>query len=128
MNSVLGAQLRHHRSQGGMSQADLAREVGEAQQQIQKYDVGGDRLPVDMLRLICAALGVDQAEAFRVLNNELIQQAGAAETSDFGRPDVVQFVHAFYRITNEAVRKRVLNLVKALVTGGADTFRIKNED
>lgn len=41
VNRHVGSELRHHRTEHGLTQQDLARELGVSFQQIQKYERGG---------------------------------------------------------------------------------------
>ncbi len=53
----------------GMSQHQLARAIGIASQQIQKYEIGANRLSVSRLVEIAAALDVPIAWFFRDLQS-----------------------------------------------------------
>lgn len=54
---VLGQHLRACRVQRGLTQEDLARQIGVTFQQVQKYEAGRNRLSVHRLVLAAEALG-----------------------------------------------------------------------
>lgn len=123
VNAVIGARIKAYRNQAGLTQAELGKRVALSQQQIQKYEKGQDRVPVDKLQEICAALEVEPSAVYRALDGVPVEQAGFAEAE--GPPfeadaDVARLVRAYQRIEDKAVRKRVLDLVRALGTGDPD--------
>jgi len=54
----LGWALKSHRKHKKVSQAEIAKVVGVTFQQIQKYESGDNRIPVDKLDDYCSYLGV----------------------------------------------------------------------
>lgn len=57
-DEALGALIRLHRKTAGLSQEDLGNAVGTSAQQIQKYEVGHNRVSVHRLLSIAQALGI----------------------------------------------------------------------
>lgn len=54
----LGARIRRHRQQAGLSQADLGEKLGVSYQQVQKYERGANRVSVETLVRLAKALGL----------------------------------------------------------------------
>lgn len=52
----IGRALRYVRTESGVTQSQLAEELGVTFQQIQKYEKGENRIPVVQLVLACRAL------------------------------------------------------------------------
>lgn len=63
VNQHIGTELRHHRTEHGLTQQDLARELGVSFQQIQKYERGG-RISSGKLYILAHAMQVPIAAMF----------------------------------------------------------------
>lgn len=55
---ALGTHVAQHRKQNGMTQAELARALGVAQQTLFAYELGERRIPVSLLKPLSEAVGV----------------------------------------------------------------------
>ncbi len=66
-DEALGSLVRLHRKSAGYSQEELGRLVGTSAQQIQKYEVGQNRISVHRYLSICAALGIDAVSTLEEL-------------------------------------------------------------
>ena len=64
LDILVGTRIRAFRSHRGMSQDDLAGELGIAVQQLQKYEKEIDRVGASSLSRIAAVLGVSIGEFF----------------------------------------------------------------
>src|SRR6476660_2562047 len=69
VDEAVGRQIRKRRRMLGMSQYQLARAIGIASQQIQKYEIGANRLSVSRLVAIAEALDLPIACFFRNLDS-----------------------------------------------------------
>lgn len=70
VEKVLRARLKEARLEGGWTQIDLARALGEPQSFVSKYEIGERRLTfVEVLRL-CRVLQLDVGELARILQQE----------------------------------------------------------
>ena len=58
VDKEIGVRLRQARRAAKLSQTDIANAVGVSSQQIQKYEVGKNRVAVSTLIRICDALGI----------------------------------------------------------------------
>jgi transcriptional regulator with XRE-family HTH domain len=63
--------LQAARQKAGVTQVDLARELGLTQSQVSKIERGETRLDIIQLRRVCCALGLTLAEFVRRLEREL---------------------------------------------------------
>lgn len=122
VDSHVGARVRARRVMVGMSQDKLGESLGLTFQQIQKYEKGMNRIGAGRLWLIAKILGVPVSFFFDGLPADIMDRPKslvAEERESYGAdvftaPDTVQLAQAFARIKNQAVRKKILDLVKSL--------------
>ena len=69
VDEAVGRQIRKRRRVLGMSQHQLVRAIGIASQQIQKYEIGENRLSVSRLVEIAAALDVPITWFFQTIDS-----------------------------------------------------------
>ena len=104
--------MRLRRKELGISQQKLGRLLGITFQQVQKYETGVNRVGASRLHDLAAALEVPVSYFF--------PEAGAPEPAEpavlqhLGSREAVEMVRAFAAIENDAVRKALLNLTRAL--------------
>ncbi len=120
----VGARLRERRMRLGMSQEHLAESVGVSFQQIQKYERGVNRMGASRLYELARVLGVPLDFFYARGDGDVPRtrpSLGWAEAGQepFGEMSETQreaqeLAHAFSRITDKQVRRRVLDLVKTL--------------
>ncbi|KDA02092.1 helix-turn-helix domain-containing protein [Hyphomonas oceanitis] len=114
----VGKRLRRRRRLLGMTQQDLAGQVGVRFQQIQKYECGANRITSSRLYELSRALnvsvqyffdGIPVADAPDAANdaNEYM------EGDILSQKETLELVRAYYRL-GERPRKRLLELAKAL--------------
>lgn len=116
----VGSRVRLRRMLVGMSQEKLGDMLGLTFQQVQKYEKGANRVGASRLYQISRILGVSVQFFF----DDMPAADGQGEVSeDSTSPYVMDFVssseglqlnRAFTRIDEPAVRKKLLELVKAL--------------
>jgi transcriptional regulator with XRE-family HTH domain len=75
---TLGAVIRSKRVAKGMSQETLGKSLGVTFQQVQKYELGMNRLPVDMLCTIAQAVGVPVSELLAEAGNPHVEPGNEA--------------------------------------------------
>jgi transcriptional regulator with XRE-family HTH domain len=124
----VGARIRMRRKLLGVSQERLADELGLTFQQVQKYERGANRVSASKLYEIARALQTSVAYFFE----------GLADTGDHGLdgegPENREFMHElvmtpeglelaslFPKLKRGRVRRRVLDLVKALAEDEDDS-------
>ena len=115
VDAVVGQNIRVHRQRRGLTQEDLARKVGVTKQQIQKYELGVNRLSPDRLNQIAVVLGVPLVTLFE---GNPVNTAGDDEKarSLLAKPYSARLVQAFDTLEPESVRIAVLELIEAIVT------------
>lgn len=101
-----------------MSQGKLGDQVGLTFQQIQKYERGMNRIGASRLYEFSTILEVPISYFFDDMAPDTISQSAArfedlSELSDLG-PETLRLVKMYYRISPEAVRRRLYEVVKAV--------------
>jgi transcriptional regulator with XRE-family HTH domain len=129
----LGQRLRARRLEAGLSQERLAEILGLTFQQVQKYEKGVNRIAASRLFDIAAALDVPVGFFFDGLSSGAA--SGVAEDGPNGlvfdtlaSPDGLQLLTLFGSIKNQRVRRRVVDLVRALADDEARTSSPPTED
>ena len=113
----LGKRLRRRRRLLGMTQQQLAMQVGIRFQQIQKYECGANRISASRLWQLSEALETPVSYFYDGLSEILEQQsAPRQERSDmFSRKETLDLIQAYYQL-DEKPRRRLLDLAKSLHT------------
>lgn len=122
----VGGRLRLRRNMAGLSQEKLGKQLGITFQQIQKYEKGTNRMGASRLQEIAEILKTPISYFFEDVPNSGAAQ-GEATGSGFSEPSssdyVVDFLssseglqlnRAFIKIEDAKVRRKVIDLVKAL--------------
>lgn len=113
----VGKRLRRRRRLLGMTQQDLASQVGVRFQQIQKYECGANRVTASRLYDLSRALNVSVQYFFDGIVP--MDTPGAANDSDqlqgdiLSQKETLELVRAYYRL-DERPRRRLLDLAKSL--------------
>ena len=117
----LGKRLRRRRRLLGMTQQQLAMQVGIRFQQIQKYECGANRISASRLWQLSEALETPVSYFYDGLSEILEQQsAPRQERSDmFSRKETLDLIQAYYQL-EERPRRRLLDLAKSLHTEGGE--------
>ncbi len=117
----VGHRVRLRRTLLGMNQSALGEALGLTFQQVQKYEKGTNRISASKLWKLTQILDVPVSFFF---DDMPADRAGPAPSGNGQDPDVLlkletlEFVRAYYRITDPNARKRVYELVKALAKMG----------
>lgn len=118
----VGSRVRLRRNMLGMSQEKLGESLGITFQQIQKYEKGTNRVGASRLQAIATILGVPVSFFFEDAP-DMPSAPGGGFREDNATSYVVDFLNsaeglqlnrAFVRIADAKVRRRVVDLVKAL--------------
>lgn len=123
----LGQRVRTRRLEIGMSQERLAELLGVTFQQVQKYEKGVNRIAASRLHDISSALEMPVARFFEGLAGG--RAGGVAETTKdyiddaLATPEGAQLMSLFASIKSQKVRRRVVELVKALTEEVAEGKR-----
>jgi transcriptional regulator with XRE-family HTH domain len=125
----VGGRLRLRRTLLGMSQERLAEAIGLTFQQVQKYEKGNNRVSSSRLVDLANALDVSVSYFFEEMSAAVQKQTPSALKITKQRPEyeqkkdplakrrTLEFVRAYYKIEDLAVRKRVFELTKAVAKG-----------
>lgn len=112
----VGKRIRHRRWLVGMTQQQLAEQVGIKFQQIQKYETGANRVSASRLWDIADALDVPVSFFFEGLDADQTADAGAigAMPADLmGDKEALDLVRSYYAIP-ENQRRRLFELARVL--------------
>jgi len=116
----VGQLLRSRRLLLGMSQKTLGAMLGVTYQQVQKYERGDNRIGSSRLHELCRTLAVPVSYFFDEPAAVGLAEDAAGfrhETAPLGEPerrDTLELVRAYNRIGDAQVRRRVLELTRAL--------------
>jgi transcriptional regulator with XRE-family HTH domain len=118
----VGSRIRLRRNMLGMSQEKLGENLGITFQQIQKYEKGTNRVGASRLQAISEILGVPVSFLFEDAPGHegspprgFADDGSAAFAVDFcTSAEGLQLNRAFVKISDSRVRRRIIDLVKAL--------------
>lgn len=119
---AVGRAIRKRRILNGVSQTELGAGIGVSFQQVQKYEKGTNRVSASMLTEIARALHVDVTSFF-----EGLEAPDCKELVDDIKPEdlrvtreTVLLTEAFLQINDPRLRRKVLDLVRAVA--GSDVI------
>ena len=118
----VGSRIRLRRNMLGMSQEKLGESLGITFQQIQKYEKGTNRVGASRLQAISEILSVPVSFLFEdapghdgQAQKGFADDGSAAFAMEFcTSAEGLQLNRAFVKITDSRVRRRIIDLVKAL--------------
>lgn len=118
----VGSRVRMRRMMISMSQEKLGENLGITFQQIQKYEKGTNRIGASRLQHISSVLGVpvsfffEGAPTGNAITGFSEEASSPAYVSDFlATSEGLALTRAFTRINDAKVRRRIVDLVEALV-------------
>lgn len=114
----IGQRVRSRRLEIGMSQERLAELLGVTFQQVQKYEKGVNRIAASRLHDISNALDMPVSRFFEGMSPTRsggVEDSGRDYVEDvLATPEGTQLMALFGSIQNPRVRRRVVELVRAL--------------
>jgi transcriptional regulator with XRE-family HTH domain len=115
----VGGRIRLRRNMLGMSQEKLGDSLGITFQQIQKYEKGTNRVGASRLQAIASILEVPVSFFFEDApggpTEGLAEENQTTYVVDFlSSTEGLRLNRAFVRITDQKVRSRIIDLVRAL--------------
>ncbi len=117
----VGSRVKLRRTMQGMSQEKLGDALGITFQQIQKYEKGTNRIGASRMQQIAAALKVpvafffDDAPKGSTPTGETTEVGSTSYVVDFlSSTEGIQLNRAFVRISNPAIRRKIVDMVKTL--------------
>ena len=123
----VGSRVRLRRNMLGLSQEKLGEAIGLTFQQVQKYERGANRIGASRLHELSRVLDVpvtfffddmDPVRAPAIPGGFAEPPAEAFDSDPLRRRETVELVEAYYAIDDAAVRRRLLDLAKALAAEG----------
>jgi transcriptional regulator with XRE-family HTH domain len=105
---AVGRNVRLWRIARGLSQADLAKRLGITFQQVQKYEIGANRMSTGRLVKAAAILGVPMSAFFEGVDEREPMQALLADNRAF------RLAQAFAAIKNTTLRLTLVVLVEKI--------------
>ena len=108
----VGARVSARRTLLGMSQTKLAEMINLSFQQVQKYEMGTNRIGSSRLYQLSKVLDVPISYFFDDLPTEISGKRGLAKNTSFegdplAKPETRKLVRAYYRIPNPHLRNEV---------------------
>lgn len=118
IDAYVAARLRAYRKEAGLSQADVARNLGVTFQQVQKYEAGLNRIGAGRLFQFAALYGVPIEDLFPksaatgdgAKRSEKLDEIAVFAAS----PEGYRLCEAFRRIKDARQRKLVVSLVQEM--------------
>lgn len=116
----VGARVRMRRKFLGMSQEGLAESIALTFQQVQKYERGSNRISASKLYEISRALKAPVAYFFEGYGeSEMVDGFSESESEQFVHgflmtTEGIELAEAFPRVKSPKLRRKVLDLVRAL--------------
>jgi transcriptional regulator with XRE-family HTH domain len=117
LDAVVGTRIRALRVSRGLSQSDLAEQIGVTFQQVQKYEKGANRVGASRLSQIADVLGVAVGELF-----EQSRQRSSDADSPFKllvEPGAVRVLKAYVQTTDPRLRRAIVNLIEGIASRSA---------
>ncbi len=126
----VGSRVRLRRNMLGLSQEKLGVAIGLTFQQVQKYERGANRIGASRLHELSRVLDVpvsfffddmDPVRAPAIPGGFSEPPAEGFESDPLRRRETVELVDAYYTIDDVTVRRRLLELARALAAEGERT-------
>ena len=112
----VGARLRLRRMMLGVSQENLAARVGVTFQQVQKYEKGQNRVGASRLLQLSRALSAPVGYFFEGAPGGDDGETPAVDPAALlATPEAVNLAVAFSRVADAGTRRKIVDLVQALV-------------
>lgn len=119
-DTQIGASIRAHRLIAGMSQSDLAKQLGVSFQQVQKYEKGANRVGAGRLPQIAEIFNISISALFKGYADTSPGKGtgNAAPTKLITDPTVLRLLTSYADITNRAIRRCLAELVDEIAKAG----------
>lgn len=116
LDNYIGSRVKARRAALGISQNKLGAYLGVTFQQIQKYEKGVNRISASTLYRMADALSVDYSYFFDGFENNCLQESSLPvyEFDSGKKKETTELLRAYYKISNPAVRKKIVALMRAL--------------
>ena len=112
LDAMVGARIRMFRINRGMSQTTLAERIGVSFQQVQKYELGANRVGASRLSQIASVLGVSVGELFE--SSGAGSRALNSPVHLLAKPGALRVLKAYARTPSPRVRLCIAKLVESI--------------
>jgi transcriptional regulator with XRE-family HTH domain len=113
IDRIVGRNIRIYRLQKGLTQTELADELGLTFQQVQKYEKGTNRVGSGRLLKIATFLGVPVTALFKG-SDEMADTDKQSIFDQLAKPHANRLLQAFARIDHDGLRRSVVQLVEEI--------------
>jgi transcriptional regulator with XRE-family HTH domain len=113
IDRIVGRNIRICRMQKGLTQTELADELGLTFQQVQKYEKGTNRIGSGRLMRIATFLGVPVTALFKG-SDDMVDIDKQSIFDQLARPHANRLLQAFGRIDRDGLRLSVVQLVEEI--------------
>jgi transcriptional regulator with XRE-family HTH domain len=129
----VGSRVRLRRTMLGLSQEKLGEKIGLTFQQVQKYERGANRISASKLYEIARSLRVSISWFFEGLSDPLagrLKDAAEMQAPPYAHnflmtPEGIDLANAFPRIEDRQIRRKLVDLIRALVEEDAEAFALE---
>lgn len=115
-NHIIAANLRRLRIESGLLQDDVATALGITHQQVQKYESGRNRLPLQTVPQLCDLLGIRHEDLLDGVRDGKRKgkgnRKGAAPLPL--SPDIRHLARTLHRMPDHALRRKIIKIVDIL--------------
>ena len=122
LDVALGGRIRLRRRELGLSQDQLARQVGITFQQVQKYEHGTNRVSFSRLVEIAQALQCGTMDIVGDLASSKASAVFSQHVAQLNEPGAADLLEAYSTIQSPKHRRAILNLAKQLAEGKTAQF------
>lgn len=105
VSKIIGRNIRHLRHAAGLSLKDLADFLGISHQQVQKYETGQDRLPVDKLIRLQFLYQVPYETLFSGIQKNILEE----------RPEEWALFVKLSRLEDRALKSKITKSLASLL-------------
>ncbi|MDR3186814.1 MAG: helix-turn-helix domain-containing protein [Holosporaceae bacterium] len=119
LDYYIGSRVKSRRSALGISQDKLGSCLGVTFQQIQKYEKGANRISASALYSIANALSIDFSyfvDGYHGISSANDENVPNYEFDNLKKRESIELLRAYYKISSPAVRKKVLDMIRAFST------------
>lgn len=128
LDVALGSRIRLRRRELGLSQEQLAREVGITFQQVQKYEHGTNRVSFSRLVEIAKALRCGVMGIVGDLDQQNPTSTFSRHVDSLNEPGAAELLEAYAAIQSPKHRRAILNLARQLAEGKtAQLYEVSEE-
>jgi transcriptional regulator with XRE-family HTH domain len=121
---AVGHRIRLFRLNAGLSQTELADQIGVTFQQVQKYEKGVNRVGAGRLTQIAGALNVPITAFFEGMTSGAKSRSEADSLAELmTAPRAFKLLDAFSEITDPALQTAILSLVQSISSRRSGTHK-----